>query len=248
MKTWIGIGLLAMRASWKWLLALFVVVVLVAAGFMARGILLEDSEAKAAINVETPAPSMAPEATYMPKAIPTQVPKATAVSPSREDVRVAPTAVVAPTLAPTRPPLTPTVAPPPPTAAAPASVDVPIHLTGAANVGSLEFVLVYDPVVLQVANVAPGVLANSAVIGSNAVAPGRVWVGVADARGIDGSGAVATVTFDVVGRQKGSSHLTLEQIVAHDATSLLDILSDPTAGKYTVAGHNVTGPNLVFTR
>ena len=264
MKTWIGIGLLAMRASWKWLLALFVVVVLVAAGFMARGILLEDSEAKAAINVETPEPAMVPEATSVPKPAPSQAPKATTAPRPRVDVVVAPTAVVAPTPAPTRPPATPTVAPPPPTAAAPASVDVPIHLTGAANVGSLEFVLVYDPEVLQVANVAPGALANSAVIGSNAVAPGRVWVGVADARGIDGSGAVATVTFDVVGRQKGSSPLTLEQIAAHDATSLLDILSDATAGEYTplpvfpaqagnppgagVSGHEVTGPNLVFTR
>ena len=248
MKTWIGIGLLAMRASWKWLLALFVVVVLVAAGFIVRGILLEDSEAKAAINMETPEPSMAPEATYMPKAIPTQVPKATAVSPSREDVRVAPTVVVAPTPAPTRPPPAPTVAPPPPTPSAPTSVDVPIHLTGAANIGSLEFVLVYDPDVLQVANVAPGVLADSAVIGSNTVGPGRVRVGVADARGIDGSGAVATVTFDIVGQQKGSSSLTLEQIAAHDATSLLDILSDATAGEFTIEGHKVTGPTLVFTR
>ena len=253
MKTWIGIGLLAMRASWKWLLALFVVVVLVTAGFIARGIFLEDSEAKAAINVETPEPAMAPEATSVPPSagsgpVPPPAPKATAAPRPRVDVVVAPTAVVAPTSAPTKPPATPTVVPPPPTPAASASVDVPIHLTGAANVGSLEFVLVYDPDVLQVANVAPGMLANSAVIGSNAVAPGRVWVGVADARGIDGSGAVATVTFDVVGRQKGSSHLTLEQIAAYDATSLLDILSDATAGKYTVAGDNVTGPDLVFTR
>ena len=262
MKTWIGIGLLAMRASWKWLLALFVVVVLVAAGFIAWGILLEDSEAEAANNVETAEPTVAPKATSVPKPVPSQAPKATTAPRPPVDVVVAPTAVVAPTPAPTRPPATPTVAPPPPTPSTPTSyVDVPIHLTGAANVGSLEFVLVYDPEVLQVANVAPGTLANSAVIGSNAIAPGRVWVGVADARGIDGSGIVATVTFDVVGRQEGSSHLTLEQIVAHDATSLLDILSNATAGKYTslpaqaenlpwagVASHDVTGPNLVFTR
>ena len=248
MKTWIGIGLLAVRASWKWLLALFVVVVLVVAGFVARGILLEDSEAKAAINVATPEPAVAPEDTFLPEAVPPQVPKATTAPRPRVDVVVAPTAVVAPTPAPTKPPATPTVAPPPPTPSAPASVDVPVHLTGAANVGSLEFVLAYDPDILQVANVAPGALANAAVIGSNALAPGRVWVGVADAKGIDGSGAVATVTFDIVGRDKGSSHLTLEQIAAHDSTTLVDILSDATAGEYDVEEHHVTGPTLVFTR
>ena len=248
MKTWIGIGLLAMRASWKWLLALFVVVVLVAAGFIAWGILLEDSEAKAAINVETPEPAVAPEATSVPKPVPPQVPKATTASRPPADVVVAPTAVVAPTPAPTRPPATPTVAPPPPTPAAPTSVDVPIHLTGAANVGSLEFVLVYDPEVLQVANVAPGALANAAVIGSNILASGQVWVAVADARGIDGTGAVATVTFDIVGQKQGSTALTLEQVTAHDATTLVDILSGATAGEYVIEEQKVTSPALVFTR
>ncbi len=254
MKTWIGIGLLALQASWKWLLALFVVVVLVGAGFILQGMFREDSEAKAAINVETPKSTAAPQATAIPKAVPAQAPKATTVVRPPIDVAVAPTeegythSRVTPAPAPTRPPATPTVAPPPPTPAAPTSVDVPIHLTGAANVGSLEFVLVYDPEVLQVVSVAPGALANAAVIGSNALAPGRVWVGVADARGIDGTDAVATVTFDIVGQQKGSSPLTLEQIAAHDATSLLDILSEATAGEYTMEGNTVIGPNLVFTR
>ena len=238
MKTWIGLGLLALRASWKWLLALLVVVVLVGVGFVAQGILREDSEAKAAINEVAQETTKAPQATSIAKAVPTQAPKATAVSRPRENDRAAPT----------RAPSTPTVAPPSPTSAAPASVDVPVHMTGAANVGSLEFVLVYDPEVLQVSSVAPGILANAAVIGSNTLTPGRVWVGIADARGIDGGGAVATVTFDIVGLQQGRSALTLEEVVAHDATSLLDILSDATAGEYTIEGHNVTGPTLVFPR
>ena len=238
MKTWIGLGLLALRASWKWLLALLVVVVLVGVGFVAQGILREDSEAKAAINEVAQETTKAPQATSIAKAVPTQAPKATAVSRPRENDRAAPT----------RAPSTPTVAPPSPTSAAPASVDVPVHMTGAANVGSLEFVLVYDPEVLQVSSVAPGILANAAVIGSNTLTPGRVWVGIADARGIDGGGAVATVTFDIVGLQQGRSALTLEEVVAHDATSLLDILSDATAGEYTIEGHNVTGPMLLFTR
>ena len=226
------------------------------AGFIVRGILLEDSEAEAAINVATPDPTMAPSATYMPKAIPTQALKATAVAPSRGNVVVvvAPTAVVAPTPAPTRPAATPTVSrlrgndEVVPIPVAPISVEVPINLTEASNVGSLEFVLAYDPEVLQVTSVAPGALANAAVIGSNTLASGRVWVGIADARGINGSGAVAIVTFDIVGQQRGSSALALEQVAAHDATSLLDILSDATAGEYTLEGPNATGPTLVFTR
>ncbi len=238
MKTWIGMALIGIQSSWKWLLALLLVVVLVGAGFIVQGMLREDSEAKAAINVAAQESTKAPQATSIPKAVPTQAPKATAVSRPRENDRAAPT----------RAPSTPTVAPPSPTPAAPASVDVPIHLTGANNVGSLEFVLVYDPEVLQVSSVAPDVLANAAVIGSNALVPGRVWVGIADARGIDGSGSVATVTFDIVGRQQGRSALTLKEVVAHDATSLLDILSDATAGEYTIDGHNATGPTLVFTR
>ena len=244
MKTWIGLGLLALRASWKWLLALLVVVVLVGVGFVAQGILREDSEAKAAINEVVLKPAGPPAATSVPKAAPTQAPKVIAVPQPRENDRIAPTAVVAPT----RVPPTPIVAPLHPIPAAPASVDVPIHLAGANNVGSLEFVLVYDPEVLQMTSVASGVLANAAVIGSNTLTPGRVWVGIADARGIDGGGAVATVTFDIVGLQQGRSALTLEEVVTHDATSLLDILSDATAGEYTIEGHNVTGPTLVFPR
>ena len=71
---------------------------------------------------------------------------------------------------------------------------------------------------------------------------------IADAKGIDGSGDVAIVTFDIVGQQQDDSALTLEQVAAHDATSLVDILSDATAGEYTIKGQNVTGPALAFTR
>ena len=106
--------------------------------------------------------------------------------------------VTAPTPTPT-PAATPvpTQAPTPVPTTAPAArvISVPILATRANNVGSLEFVLIYDPAKLEFTQVVPGVLAGGALIESSSSQPGRVWAGIVDLQGINGSGPVAIVKF-----------------------------------------------------
>ena len=224
MRLWMDVVFLALGASWKWLLAVVGAIVLVVAGLFIAGVFSGESEASAstpAVVLEAAAVP-APVATPTPTPIPTIVPTATAVPDPT------PTALPAPTL----------VLPP--------TVEVPVYLAGANNIGSLEFVLVYEPTVLEVANVEPGPLARNALVEFGTRTSGRLWAGLIDTNGLQGDGPVAIVSFDVVGHQPSSSTLTLENVLAYDATSLLDVLTEASAGSFVVEGQAITAPTLTF--
>jgi hypothetical protein len=128
------------------------------------------------------------------------------------------------------------------------NVNVPIHLTGAENIGSLEFVLTYDPSILEVTGVEAGGLAQSALFDYGTRSPGRLWAGLIDSEGINGDGPVAVVSFKVIGPGASTSPLALENITTYDASSLLDILTNATSGSFTVDGRALTAPTLAFPR
>jgi hypothetical protein len=128
------------------------------------------------------------------------------------------------------------------------TVNVPIYLTGAKNVGSLEFVLTYDPTVLEVSEVEAGGLAQNSLFDFGVRVPGRLWAGLIDTDGINGDGPVAVVSFKVIGPGSSTSRLTLENVSTYDARSLLDILTDATSGNFTVDGPTLTSPVLAFPR
>ena len=128
------------------------------------------------------------------------------------------------------------------------NVNVPIHLAGAENIGSLEFVLTYDPSVLEVSGVEAGGLAQSALFDFGNRSPGRLWAGLIDSEGINGDGPIAVVSFKVVGPGASTSLLALENITTYDASSLLDILTNATSGSFTVDGRALTAPTLAFPR
>ena len=127
-------------------------------------------------------------------------------------------------------------------------IEVPVYLTGATNVGSLEFVLVYDPLVLEVVSVDQGMLARTALIDSGARTTGRLWTALIDTNGISGNGPVAVVSFDVVGNGVERIPLTLESVYAYDAASLLDMVTDSSAGSFTLGSKAVISPGLSFPR
>jgi hypothetical protein len=110
----------------------------------------------------------------------------------------------------------------------------------------LEFVLLYEPAVLRVANIEPGTLAGNALIETSDGSPGQVWAGMIDVNGISGDGPVAVITFDIVGDSGSTSPLTLQNVAAHDATTLLDILTEISAGSFAVDGQALTAPTLEF--
>ncbi len=124
-------------------------------------------------------------------------------------------------------------------------VKVPINLEGANNIGSISIELVYDSDVLEATEVVAGELAANAMIESNIQNPGRVIIGIIDSSGINGDGAIATVSFNQVG-DGGTSPLTLENVETHDATTLVDIINETSDGSFAAEGNAVTAPVITI--
>ena len=142
--------------------------------------------------------------------------------------------------------VTPTVTPQPTVAPAAKFISVPVLATRANNVGSLEFVLVYDPAKLELAQVERGLLSGDALIDYSSPGPGRLWAGIIDINGLDGSGPVAVVKFKVRDNVGGTMPLSLESISAYDANTLVDILTTTTPGEFTGAALTPLSPIVTF--
>ncbi len=162
-----------------------------------------------------------------------------------------PSVAVSPTPMPTAN-TSPTAAPgPAPTAeptAVPAAkfISVPILATRANNVGSLEFVLVYDPAKLELAQVERGLLSGDALIDSSTPAPGRLWAGIIDINGMNGSGPVAVVKFRIRDNVGGTMPFSLESVAAFDANTLVDIVTGTTPGEFSGPGTSPLSPIVTF--
>ncbi|MDD5398800.1 MAG: cohesin domain-containing protein [Dehalococcoidia bacterium] len=121
-------------------------------------------------------------------------------------------------------------------------VNVPVNANNASNLGSLEFEVVYNPDILQPVSVTKGDLADNAMLDSSFARSGRVWVAMVDSNGLSGSGSLAEITFRRVGSGQTAAVLTLENVRAYNATTLVDIMTSTTAGSLT------TPPAINFTR
>ena len=142
--------------------------------------------------------------------------------------------------------VTPTATPQPTVAPAAKFISVPVLATRANNVGSLEFVLVYDPAKLELAQVERGLLSGDALIDYSSPGPGRLRAGIIDINGLDGSGPVAVVKFKVRDNVGGTMPLSLESISAYDANTLVDILTTTTPGEFTGAALTPLSPIVTF--
>ena len=224
MRWMLEVAYIGMLSSWRWFLGSAAVVgalvgLLFAVGVLGGGSDGSGAELPSAIASPTPTPAASTNPTAVPQPTPTLAP------------------TVAPTVAPT---LTPTVAP------APKFISVPILATRANNVGSLEFVLVYDPAKLELEQVERGLLSGDALIDSSTPSPGRLWTGIIDINGIDGSGPVAVVRFKIRDNVGGTMPFTLENVAAFDANTLVDIVTGTTPGKFTVSGVTPLSPIVTF--
>jgi hypothetical protein len=114
----------------------------------------------------------------------------------------------------------------------------------ANNVGSLEFILVYDTNALELSNVEAGSLASSALVDTNFPSPGRLWAGIIDPNGITGDGPLAVFTFNRLSTANGTVPLTLEAISAYDADTLVDVITETTPGQLTASA--LVSPILTF--
>ena len=220
MRWILEVAYIGIATSWKWLLGSTAVVAALVGILFGVGVLGGGGEAGTTDN--TPL-ATSPTPTPAASPSPTQ-----AASPS-------PTQVVTPTATPQ-----PTVAP------AAKFISVPVLATRANNVGSLEFVLVYDPAKLELAQVERGLLSGDALIDYSSPGPGRLWAGIIDINGLDGSGPVAVVKFKVRDNVGGTMPLSLESISAYDANTLVDILTMTTPGEFTGAALTPLSPIVTF--
>lgn len=232
MKWFLDIAYIGLAASYKWILVAVAVIgilvgVLFAAGVLGGG---DDDSGTTVFTPPDPLPTVTPIPTATIAPSPTPVPT------------TVPTATPAPVVLPTTPPPTPTTV-----VVVLREIQVPINLEGADNVGSLEFVLVYEPAVLEVTDVQPGSLASQALLEFNTATPGLLWTGVIDADGISGDGPAAIVTFTVKRDASTNSQLSLQNVVAYDAASLLDIIVESSPGNFSVRDNAVSIPYLTFT-
>ena len=122
-------------------------------------------------------------------------------------------------------------------------VDVAINLQNASNVGSLQIEISYDASVLQVMQVEAEELGENALIESNPDNPGVIIIGIVDSSGINGSGSVVSITFDVLEKDTATS-LTIKNVTAHDVDTLVDLPTNLTQGNF--AGGDVSPPTISF--
>ena len=236
MKWWLTVALYFVSTYWRRLLLFGGVAAIMAVGVMVL-VMVVGSESD---------PVEAAQSTPKPRTV-------VKVEPTKARAPVvstkAPIRVVEPTLAPVGTRMAPTKAPvnaPTPVPTAPPRIEVPVLLSRAQNVGSLEFVLVYEPQMLKLVEVKKGDLAGESLIDSGSRTPGRVWTALINAEGITGDGVVAVFTFDVLESEATEGPLELKNVYAHDATSLLDLLAETSQGEFAVDGLEITYPGLNF--
>ena len=122
-------------------------------------------------------------------------------------------------------------------------VEVPINLENASNVGSLQIELSYDTSVLQATKVEAEELGKNAMIEFNMDTPGYIIIGIVDSSGINGSGSVVSISFDVLEKDTASS-VTIQNAAAHDVNTLVDLPTSLTQGSF--AAGDVSPPSISF--
>jgi len=133
-------------------------------------------------------------------------------------------------------------------ATATGDLKVSIDARNASNLGSLELTLTYDPNVIKAISVEKGSLAPNASLEYSVDKPGKIWLGMVDAGGINGSGTLATVNLDVTGSGDASSALNFEKVAANRSTNLMEVITQDTPGNVKIKGKAVTNPSITFTQ
>jgi hypothetical protein len=122
-------------------------------------------------------------------------------------------------------------------------VKVPINLENASNIGSLQMEISYDVSVLQATEVEAEELGKDAMIESNLDNPGIVIIGIVDSSGINGSGSIVSISFNVL-EKDAASYLTIKNAAAHDVDTLVDLPTNLTQGSF--AAGDVSLPSIIF--
>ncbi len=120
------------------------------------------------------------------------------------------------------------------------TITVPVTVSGASGLGSMDLIITYDPAVLTVASVDKGTL-NKGMLSTNTSAPGLIALSLVDPAGMSGSGDVAMITFNVIGNASQASPLTVQTVQAYDAGTFLDTPVTISSGSFTVRENPAAG-------
>jgi len=110
-------------------------------------------------------------------------------------------------------------------------IEIPVLIENAQNVGSMDIVVTYDPEVIKVKSVSKGDLVKG-LMSVNTDNEGIIAIGIADSKGISGSGTLATIVFESV--KEGESELVINKATAYDVETHVDIAVEKKNGKVTV--------------
>jgi hypothetical protein len=113
------------------------------------------------------------------------------------------------------------------------TVEVPIDVEGASDVGSMSIVMKYDPDVLTAVTVEAGKLSKNALIEANTAREGEVMIALIDSSGMNGDGAVAIISFEVTDDVGSTSPLTLEK-VSVSSVDMVEIITTTESGTFNV--------------
>lgn len=98
-----------------------------------------------------------------------------------------------------------------------ATIDVPISVSSTETIGAMDISLTYDPTVITATGVADGeLIADADLIANYTGMSGVVNVSLASLNGINGTGTIAVIQFNVVGCDNVTSPLTFSRADAYD--------------------------------
>lgn len=136
-----------------------------------------------------------------------------------------------------------------------ATVEVPLTLSQASNIGSIDIIVRYNPEVLSLETVDKGTLASKAMLKHAVKEPGLLRIGVVDASGINGEGAIAVLKFNILGDVGAATPMEILAASANDATTIQEISVGTKGGMFSVIEKaqklpqekkGICGPTLVI--
>jgi hypothetical protein len=125
-------------------------------------------------------------------------------------------------------------------------VTVDVQAQQADGLGSLEFVLVFDTEALDLQMIEPGVFAEGALMRTSETQPGRLWASFVSLDGLSGAGPLLRLTFRLSTGAEMPVNVSIEEVSAYHAETLLDIPVETIPGSLTADGVDSEFPTLVF--
>jgi hypothetical protein len=124
---------------------------------------------------------------------------------------------------------------------------VPIEVKQAENIGSLMIQLSYDSDVMSALEVKSSQLTTNSMIEYNTKVPGLVLIGIVDTEGVNGDGAIAEISFDII-QNTGTTLILIDQLEAYDVETLIDVQFVTNHGLYSFEDDTLVIPTIEALR